>query len=47
MSKMVKAIGVSWEKVTAEFTSKMPLKLTFGLPNGVKIEFFLAPRVED
>lgn len=47
MSKIVKAVGSSSEKVTAEFTSKMPLKLTFGLPNAVKIEFFMAPRVED
>lgn len=47
MSKMVKAVGASSEKVTAEFTSKMPLKLTFALPNAVKIEFFMAPRVED
>jgi proliferating cell nuclear antigen len=47
MSKMVKAVGASSEKVTAEFTSKMPLKLTFALTNAVKIEFFMAPRVED
>lgn len=47
ISKLVKALGTSTEKVTAEFTSKMPLKLTFALPNAVKIEFFLAPRVED
>jgi len=47
MSKMVRAVGASSEKVTAEFTSKMPLKLTFALPNAVKIEFYMAPRVED
>lgn len=47
MAKLVKAVGVSAEKVIAEFTSKMPLKLTFALPNAVKIEFFMAPRVED
>jgi proliferating cell nuclear antigen len=47
MSKIVKAVGVSSEKVTGEFTSKMPLKLTFALRNTVKIEFYLAPRVED
>lgn len=47
MSKMVKAVGASSEKVTAEFTSKMPLRLTFALPNAVKIEFYMAPRVED
>lgn len=47
MLRMVKAIGTSSEKVTAEFTSKMPLKLTFTLPNAVKIEFYMAPRVED
>lgn len=47
MSKMLKAVGTSSEKVTGEFTSKMPLKLSFALPNAVKIEFFMAPRVED
>ncbi len=47
MSRMVKAVGASSEKVTAEFTSKMPLRLTFALPNVVKIEFYMAPRVED
>jgi hypothetical protein len=47
MSKMVKAVGAYSEKVIGEFTSKMPLKLTFALPNAVKIEFFMAPRVED
>lgn len=47
MSKIVKAIGASAEKVTGEFTSKMPLKLSFALPNAVRIEFFMAPRVED
>jgi proliferating cell nuclear antigen len=47
MSKMVKAVGAFSEKVTAEFTSKMPLKLSFDLPNAVKIQFFMAPRVED
>jgi proliferating cell nuclear antigen len=47
MSRMVKAVGASSEKVTAEFTSKMPLKLSFDLPNAVKIQFFMAPRVED
>jgi hypothetical protein len=39
MSKMVKAVGASSEKVTAEFSIGKPLKLTFGLQNAVKIEF--------
>lgn len=47
MTKLIKAIGASSETMTAEFTTKMPLKLTFSLPNAVKIEFFMAPRVED
>jgi proliferating cell nuclear antigen len=47
MSKIIKAVGPSSEKVTAEYTSKMPLRLTFLLSNAVKIEFYMAPRVDD
>ena len=47
IARIVKSVGASTEKVIGEFTSKMPLKLTFELRNAVKIEFFMAPRVED
>jgi len=47
ISRMVKAVGTTSQSVTAEYSSKMPLKLTFGLANAVRIQFFLAPRVED
>lgn len=47
MSNMVKAVEVSSDRLTAEFASRIPLKLAFALPNAVRIEFFMAPRVED
>jgi proliferating cell nuclear antigen len=47
ISRMLKAVGTSCSTVTAEYGSKRPLKLTFALPNTVKIEFFMAPRMDD
>jgi proliferating cell nuclear antigen len=47
ISKIVKAIGASSQLVTMEYSSNKPLKMAFALPNAVKIEFFMAPRVED
>jgi len=47
ISKIVKAIGASSQLVTIEYSSNKPLKMAFALPNAVKIEFFMAPRVED
>jgi proliferating cell nuclear antigen len=47
MAKIVKAVGTSSQSVTAEYSSNKPLRLTFTLSNSVKIEFFMAPRVEN
>jgi proliferating cell nuclear antigen len=47
ISKIVKAIGASSQLVTMEYSSSKPLKMAFALPNAVKIEFFMAPRVQD
>jgi len=46
--RLVKAMSSSsCTNVTAEYGSKKPIKLTFALPNAVRIEFFMAPRFED
>lgn len=47
ISKIVRAVGGSSNSVTVELAGNKPLKLTFTLPNTVKIEFFMAPRVAD
>jgi proliferating cell nuclear antigen len=47
ITKIVKAAGPYCQLVSAELAANKPLKLIFTLPNAVKIEFFMAPRVED
>jgi hypothetical protein len=47
ITKIVKAVNTTSQTVTFEYTSGKPLKLTFALPNAVKIEFYMAPRIED
>ena len=47
MTKIVRAVNTTSQTVTVEYTSDKPLKLTFALPNAVKIEFYMAPRIED
>lgn len=45
---IVKAAGASSEKVTCEYSNKMPLKLEFALGDtGGRISFYLAPRIEE
>ena len=47
ITKIVKAVNTTSQTVTLEYTSGKPLKLTFALPNALKIEFYMAPRIED
>lgn len=47
ITRIIKSVGQSCQTVTAEYSTNKPLKLVFALPNAVKIEFFMAPRIED
>lgn len=47
ISKVVKAVGPSSEEIITEYAANKPLKMTFVLPNAVRVEFFMAPRVAD
>lgn len=48
MSNIVKAAGSGSDTLTFEYSSKMPLKIEFKLGDaGGKIDFYLAPRIED
>jgi proliferating cell nuclear antigen len=47
ISKIVKALGPVSGAITIEYSSKKPLKLQFVLLNALKVQFFLAPRVDN
>jgi proliferating cell nuclear antigen len=47
ISKIVRAIGSQSSIVTMEYSSKKPLRMEFTLDNAVKLQFYLAPRVQD
>lgn len=47
ITKLVKAVGSSSEEIVTEYAANKPLKMTFALPNAVKVEFFMAPRLAD
>ena len=47
ITKVVKAVGPSSEEIVVEYAANKPLKMTFALPNAVKVEFFMAPRAAD
>jgi proliferating cell nuclear antigen len=47
LSKISKAVSTVGGSVTAEFSSKMPLRLQFRVANVGRIHFYLAPRVQD
>jgi proliferating cell nuclear antigen len=47
LSKIVKAIGSASENVTLEYSSKKPLRLEFVISNSLKVQFYLAPRIEN
>ncbi len=45
--KIIKAVGTSGGSISAEYSSKMPLRLEFRVANIGRIHFYLAPRVQD
>ena len=47
ITKVVKAVSPSSEEIVTEYAANKPLKMTFALPNAVKVEFFMAPRAAD
>ncbi|MGI0016113.1 MAG: proliferating cell nuclear antigen (pcna), partial [Nitrososphaera sp.] len=47
LSKITKAVVPMGGSVTAEYSSKMPLRLEFKIANVGRIHFYLAPRVTD
>ena len=48
ISKIIRAIGhQSSDLVTIEYSSNKPLRLEFLLAGMVKLQFYLAPRVQD
>jgi proliferating cell nuclear antigen len=48
ISKMVRALGcASSDTISLEYSSKKPLRLEFTAFNALKIQFFLAPRIDD
>lgn len=47
LSKITKAVVPMGGSVTAEYSSKMPLRLEFKIANVGRIHFYLAPRVQD
>jgi proliferating cell nuclear antigen len=46
ISKMVKALGSTSDTITLEYSSKKPLRLEFTALNSLKVQFFLAPRID-
>ena len=46
ISKMVRALGSTSDTITLEYSSKKPLRLEFTALNSLKVQFFLAPRID-
>jgi proliferating cell nuclear antigen len=46
ISKMVRALGCAYDTITLEYSSKKPLRLQFTALNSIKVQFFLAPRID-
>jgi len=47
LSDMVKAASAISEIVTLEFSTDMPVRLNFEMPQEGKLQYYLAPRIED
>ncbi|MBV9667988.1 MAG: proliferating cell nuclear antigen (pcna) [Nitrososphaeraceae archaeon] len=47
ISKIVRALAPSCDTITLEYSSKKPLRLEFVLLNTLKVQFFLAPRIDN
>jgi len=46
LAEIVKAASATSDVATIEFSTDMPVKLSFALPQGGRLEYFLAPRIE-
>lgn len=46
LAEIVKAASATSDIATIEFSTDMPVKLSFALPQGGKLEYYLAPRIE-
>jgi proliferating cell nuclear antigen len=47
LSEMIKAASALSEIAIVEFSTDMPIKLNFELPQGGKLQYYLAPRIEN
>ena len=47
LTKITKAASVAGGSISAEYSTKMPLRLEFRMVNVGRIHFYLAPRVQD
>lgn len=47
LTRITKAISIAGGSISAEYSSKMPLRLEFRMANIARIHFYLAPRVQD
>lgn len=47
MAKIVRDIGRACKSVKMEYGSKTPLKMLFEMPSNTKVDYYLAPRVEN
>jgi proliferating cell nuclear antigen len=46
LSQIAKAAAATAELVTVEFTTNMPIRLTFDIPQQGRLAYYLAPRIE-
>ena len=46
LSEIVKAGAAASDIVDIEFSTNMPIKLNFGLPEEQRLSYYLAPRIE-
>jgi proliferating cell nuclear antigen len=47
MAKMIKNVGRAAKNLNLEYSNKNPIHMSFEMPSLVKVEYYLAPRVED
>ena len=47
MTKIIRDIGKASESISLEFSDQHPMHMTFAMPSKIKIDYYLAPRVEN
>jgi proliferating cell nuclear antigen len=47
ISKIVRALGCASDTIILEYSSKKPLRLEFTAFNALRMQFFLAPRIDN